>query len=189
MTGLEIRRYVEYSGLTMSDIARELDTSPQNIRYKMTRERVDNDFVEKVRNIVSKYAPSLSTEMQHAMLENKLNYCVTGEGLKRRLKMYGISLNYVAAILGTSPQNLGAKLNRKSVKLDFVQKVEDVIQKYKEEIGLDTNFPLEQLESSEEQKPSTVLESVLMAKVERLENENSFLRKQVEILLAIVGQK
>lgn len=43
----------------MSDIARELDTSPQNIRYKMTRERVDNDFVEKVRNIVSKYAPSL----------------------------------------------------------------------------------------------------------------------------------
>lgn len=114
MTGLELRRYVEYSGLTMSDIARELDTSPQN---------------------------------------------------------------------------LGAKLNRKSVKLDFAQKVEDVIQKYKEEIGIDTNFPLEQPEPSEEQKPSTVLESVLMAKVERLENENSFLRKQVETLLAIVGQK
>lgn len=189
MTGLELRRYVEYSGLTMSDIARELDTSPQNVRSKMTKERVSNDFVEKVRNIVSKCAPPLSTEAQQAMIERKLNYCVTGEGLKRRLKMYGISLSYVAACIGTSPQNLGAKLNRKSVKLDFAQKVEDVIQKYKEEIGLDSNFPLEQPESSEEQMPSTTLESVLMAKVERLENENSFLRKQVETLLAIVGQK
>lgn len=173
----------------MSDIARELGTSPQNVRSKMTKERVDNDFVEKVRNIVSKYAPPLSKEARQAMHENKLNYCVTGEGLKRRLKMYGISLKYAAASMGTSPQNLGAKLNRKSVKLDFAQKVEDVIQKYKEEIGLDSNFPLEQPESLEEQMPSTTLESVLMAKVERLENENSFLRKQVETLLAIVGQK
>lgn len=189
MTGLELRRYVEYSGLTMSDIVRELGTSPQNVRSKMTRERVDNNFVEKVRNIVSKCAPPLSKEAQQAMLESKLHYCVTGEGLKRRLKMYGISLKYAAASMGTSPQNLGAKLNRKSVKLDFAQKVEDVIQKYKEEIGLDSNFPLEQPESSEEQMPSTTLESVLMAKVERLENENSFLRKQVETLLAIVGQK
>lgn len=189
MTGLELRRYVEYSGLTMSDIARELGTSPQNVRSKMTREKVDNDFVENVRNIVSKYAPPLSKEAQQAMLENKLNYCVTGEGLKRRLKMYGISLKYAAASMGTSPQNLGAKLNRKSIKLDFAQKVEDVIQKYKEEIGLDSNFPLEQPESLEEQMPSTTLESVLTAKVERLENENSFLRKQVETLLAIVGQK
>lgn len=40
---MELRRYVEYSGLTMSDIARELDTSPQNIRYKMTRERLENE--------------------------------------------------------------------------------------------------------------------------------------------------
>lgn len=189
MTGLELRRYVEYSGLTMSDIARELGTSPQNVRSKMTREKVDNDFVENVRNIVSKYAPPLSKEAQQAMLENKLNYCVTGEGLKRRLKMYGISLKYAAASMGTSPQNLGAKLNRKSIKLDFAQKVEDVIQKYKEEIGLDSNFPLEQPESLEEQMPSTTLESVLMAKVESLESENSFLRKQVETLLAIVGQK
>lgn len=114
MTGMELRRYVEYSGLTMSDIARELDTSPQNVRSKMIKERVS---------------------------------------------------------------------------ADFAQKVEDVIQKYKEEIGTDSNFLLEQPEPSEEQKPSTILESVLMAKVERLESENFFLRKQVETLLAIVGQK
>lgn len=114
---------------------------------------------------------------------------MNGEELKQYIKHSGMSVAAVAEELGTSPQNLGAKLNRKSVKLDFAQKVEDVIQKYKEEIGLDSNFPLEQPESSEEQMPSTTLESVLMAKVERLENENSFLRKQVETLLAIVGQK
>ena len=113
------------------------------------------------------------------------NWC----GLKRRIKSYGIPLNYIAAALGTSPQNLSGRLGAKSVKLDFAQKVEDVIQKYKEEIGTDSNFLLEQPEPSEEQKPSTILESVLMAKVERLESENSFLRKQVETLLAIVGQK
>ena len=49
MTGLELRRYVEYSGLTMSDVARELDTSPQNIRSKMIKERVSADFVERVK--------------------------------------------------------------------------------------------------------------------------------------------
>lgn len=85
MTGLELRRYVEYSGLTMSDITRELGTSPQNVRSKMTKERVDNDFVEKVRNIVSRYAPPLSKEARQAMLENKLNYCVTGERLRTQI--------------------------------------------------------------------------------------------------------
>ena len=44
MTGLELRRYVEYSGLTMSDVARELDTSPQNVRSKMIKERVSADL-------------------------------------------------------------------------------------------------------------------------------------------------
>lgn len=189
MTGMELRRYVEYSGLTMSDVARELDTSPQNIRSKMIKERVSADFVERVKNAVSKCAPPIPGKIKQVMIDEKMHYCVTGEGLKRRIKSYGIPLNYIAAALGTSPQNLSGRLGAKSVKLDFAQKVEDVIQKYKEEIGIDTNFPLEQPESSEEQKPSTVLESVLMAKVERLENENSFLRKQVETLLAIVGQK
>lgn len=61
---MELRRYVEYSGLTMSDIARELDTSPQNVRSKMIKERVSADFVERVKNAVSKCAPPIPDKIK-----------------------------------------------------------------------------------------------------------------------------
>lgn len=54
---------------------------------------------------------------------------MTGEEIKNIIKSRGMNLATVAKHLGTSPQNLNNRLNAKSVRLDFLQSVMDVINK------------------------------------------------------------
>ena len=54
---------------------------------------------------------------------------MTGEEIKNIIKSRGMNLATVAKGLGMSPQNLNNRLNAKSVKLDFLQSVMDVINK------------------------------------------------------------
>lgn len=48
---------------------------------------------------------------------------MNGEELKQYIKRSGMSVAAVAEKLGTSPQNLNAKFNRKSIKIDFCHKL------------------------------------------------------------------
>lgn len=104
-----------------------------------------------------------------------------------------MSVAAVAEQLGTSPQNLNAKFNRKSIKTDFLQKIKEIIDRCAPPlpaemeaavIGSNVNGS-----NSSNVSQSIAGDAALQARVESLENENSFLRKQVETLLAIVGQK
>ena len=52
---------------------------------------------------------------------------MTGEEIKNIIKSRGMNLAMVAKHLGTSPQNLNNRLNAKSVKIDFLQSIMDVI--------------------------------------------------------------
>ena len=52
---------------------------------------------------------------------------MNGEELKQYIKRSGMSVAAVAEKLGTSPQNLNAKFNRKSIKIDFFQKIKEII--------------------------------------------------------------
>ena len=52
---------------------------------------------------------------------------MTGEEIKNIIKSRGMNLATVAKHLGTSPQNLNNRLNAKSVKIDFLQSIMDVI--------------------------------------------------------------
>lgn len=52
---------------------------------------------------------------------------MTGEELKLKIKQSGMTISDIAREMGTSPQNLGAKLNRKSIKYDFIQTVQKII--------------------------------------------------------------
>lgn len=118
---------------------------------------------------------------------------MNGEELKQYIKRSGMSVAAVAEELGTSPQNLNAKFNRKSIKIDFFQKIKEIIDKCA------TPLPAEMEEAvfgsnvngsnSSNVSQSLGSDAALQARVESLESENSFLRKQVETLLAIVGQK
>lgn len=118
---------------------------------------------------------------------------MTGEEMKTYLKQRGLSLASVADELGTSPQNLNGKLKAKSLKSDFISAIKAIIDRCApplpaemEEAVFGSNI---NDSNSSNVSQSIGSDAVLQARVESLESENSFLRKQVETLLAIVGQK
>lgn len=118
---------------------------------------------------------------------------MTGEEMKTYLKQRGLSLASVAEELGTSPQNLNGKLKAKSLKSDFISAIKAIIDRCApplpaemEEAVFGSNI---NDSNSSNVSQSIGSDAVLQARVESLESENSFLRKQVETLLAIVGQK
>ena len=110
---------------------------------------------------------------------------MNGEELKQYIKRSGMSVAAVAEELGTSPQNLNAKFNRKSIKIDFFQKIKEIIDKCAPPLPAE----MEAAVIGSNVSQSLGSDAALQARVESLESENSFLRKQVETLLAIVGQK
>ena len=122
-----------------------------------------------------------------------LELTMTGEEMKTYLKQRGLSLASVAEELGTSPQNLNGKLKAKSLKSDFISAIKAIIDRCApplpaemEEAVFGSNI---NDSNSFNVSQSIGSDAALQARVESLESENSFLRKQVETLLAIVGQK
>ena len=118
---------------------------------------------------------------------------MSGEELKQYIKRSGLTMSDVARELGTTPQNVQARLGRKTIKIDFVQKIKEIIDKCApplpaemEEAVFGSNV---NGSNSSNVSQSIGSDAALQARVESLESENSFLRKQVETLLAIVGQK
>lgn len=118
---------------------------------------------------------------------------MSGEELKQYIKRSGLTMSDVARELGTTPQNVQARLGRKTIKIDFIQKIKEIIDRCAPPlpaemeaavIGSNVNGS-----NSSNVSQSIAGDAALQARVESLENENSFLRKQVETLLAIVGQK
>lgn len=104
-----------------------------------------------------------------------------------------MSVAAVAEELGTSPQNLNAKFNRKSIKTDFLQKIKEIIDRCAPPLPAEMEAAVigSNVNGSNSSNVSKSIggDAALQARVESLESENSFLRKQVETLLAIVGQK
>jgi hypothetical protein len=118
---------------------------------------------------------------------------MSGEELKQYIKRSGLTMSDVARELGTTPQNVQARLGRKTIKIDFIQKIKEIIDKCApplpaemEEAVFGSNV---NGSNSSNVSQSIGSDAALQARVESLESENSFLRKQVETLLAIVGQK
>lgn len=118
---------------------------------------------------------------------------MSGEELKQYIKRSGLTMSDVARELGTTPQNVQARLGRKTIKIDFIQKIKEIIDKCApplpaemEEAVIGSNV---NGSNSSNVSQSIGSDAALQARVESLESENSFLRKQVETLLAIVGQK
>mgnify|MGYP003187211413 FL=1 len=118
---------------------------------------------------------------------------MSGEELKKYIKRSGLTMSDVARELGTTPQNVQARLGRKTIKIDFIQKIKEIIDRCApplpaemEEAVFGSNV---NGSNSSNVSQSIGSDAALQARVESLESENSFLRKQVETLLAIVGQK
>lgn len=118
---------------------------------------------------------------------------MTGEEMKTYLRQRGLSLASVAEELGTSPQNLNGKLKAKSLKSDFISAIKAIIDKCAPPLPAEMEEAVfgSNVNGSNSSNVSQPIgsDAALQARVESLESENSFLRKQVETLLAIVGQK
>lgn len=118
---------------------------------------------------------------------------MSGEELKQYIKRSGLTMSDVARELGTTPQNVQARLGRKTIKIDFVQKIKEIIDKCAPPLPAEMEAAVigSNVNGSNSSNVSQSIggDAALQARVESLESENSFLRKQVETLLAIVGQK
>lgn len=118
---------------------------------------------------------------------------MSGEELKKYIKRSGLTMSDVARELGTTPQNVQARLGRKTIKIDFIQKIKEIIDRCAPPLPAEMEAAVigSNVNGSNSSNVSQSLSSdaALQARVESLESENSFLRKQVETLLAIVGQR
>ena len=118
---------------------------------------------------------------------------MSGEELKQYIKRSGLTMSDVARELGTTPQNVQARLGRKTIKIDFIQKIKEIIDKCAPPLPAEMEEAVfgSNVNGSNSSNVSQSLggDAALQARGESLESENSFLRKQVETLLAIVGQK
>lgn len=118
---------------------------------------------------------------------------MSGEELKKYIKSSGLTMSDVARELGTTPQNVQARLGRKTIKIDFIQKIKEIIDRCAPPLPAEMEAAVtgSNVNGSNSSNVSQSLagDAALQARVESLESENSFLRKQVETLLAIVGQK
>lgn len=113
---------------------------------------------------------------------------MSGEELKQYIKRSGLTMSDVARELGTTPQNVQARLGRKTIKIDFIQKIKEIIDKCAPPL------PAEMEEAVFGSNSSSVSQSIgsdaaLAAENKLLREQNEFLQNQVKTLLAIVGQK
>lgn len=73
MSGEELKQYIKRSGLTMSDVARELGTTPQNVQARLGRKTIKIDFIQKIKAIIDRCAPPLPAEMEEAVIGSNVN--------------------------------------------------------------------------------------------------------------------
>lgn len=117
---------------------------------------------------------------------------MNGEELKQYIKRSGMSVAAVAEELGTSPQNLNAKFNRKSIKIDFFQKIKEIIDKCAPPLPAEMEeavFGSNVNGSNSSNVFQSSSDAALAAENKLLREQNEFLQNQVKTLLAIVGQK
>lgn len=108
--------------------------------------------------------------------------------MKRYIKASGLNMKTLAENLKVSPQNLNSKLNAKSLRADFIQKIKEIIDRCAPPL------PAEMEEAVFGSNSSNVSQSIgsdaaLAAENKLLREQNEFLQNQVKTLLAIVGQK
>lgn len=67
MTGEELKQIVRKSGLSVTDFAKELGMSPQNLNAKFISKSVKSDFLKKVENVMNRCCPPLPAEVELAV--------------------------------------------------------------------------------------------------------------------------
>ena len=67
MTGEELKQMVRKSGLSVTDFAKELGMSPQNLNAKFISKSIKSDFLSKVESVINRCCPPLPAEVELAV--------------------------------------------------------------------------------------------------------------------------
>lgn len=113
--------------------------------------------------------------------------------MKRYIKASGVNMKTLAENLKVSPQNLNSKLNAKSLRADFIQKIKDIIDRCAPPLPVEMEEAVfgSNVNGSNSSNVSQSIagDAALAAENKLLREQNEFLQNQVKTLLAIVGQK
>ena len=113
---------------------------------------------------------------------------MTGEEIKNIIKSRGMNLATVAKHLGTSPQNLNNRLNAKSVRLDFLQSVMDVINKCCPPLPVEVDAAVVGSAVNGSHSPNVTQsvggDAALVAENKLLRQQNEYLQRQLDRALA-----
>lgn len=67
MTGEDLRQYIKQRGMSLTQLANALGTSPQNLNAKFGRQTIKHDFLQTVMDILNKCCPPLPAEVELAV--------------------------------------------------------------------------------------------------------------------------
>ena len=67
MTGEELKQMVRKSGLSVTEFAKELGMSPQNLNAKFISKSIKSDFLSKVESVINRCCPPLPAEVEIAV--------------------------------------------------------------------------------------------------------------------------
>lgn len=68
MTGEELKQTVKRSGMSVTEFAKELGMSPQNLNGKFGQKSIKTDLLDKINAILDKCCPPLPAEMEKAVM-------------------------------------------------------------------------------------------------------------------------
>ncbi len=106
---------------------------------------------------------------------------MTGEELKTYIRRSGCSFGQIATALGMSQQNFSARLTRQSVKSDFVEQVQNVINEYHGAVD-SAKCQLLAPRNSQELQDVNAENAILRAENKILKEQNEFLQKMLDRL-------
>lgn len=67
MNGDELKAYIKQRGMSLTQLANALGTSPQNLNAKFGRQTLKHDFIQSVMDIVNRCCPPLPAEVEVAV--------------------------------------------------------------------------------------------------------------------------
>lgn len=94
MSGEELKTYLKERGLTLSMVADELGTSPQNLNGRLKAKSLKTDFITKIKQIIDKCCPPLPVEMESSVLGSNIN----GSNSSNVIQSIGGDMESVAAL-------------------------------------------------------------------------------------------
>ena len=113
---------------------------------------------------------------------------MTGEEIKNIIKSRGMNLATVAKHLGTSPQNLNNRLNAKSVKIDFLQSVMDIVNRCCPPLPAEVEVAVNDSGVIGSHSPNATqyvgADAALVAENQLLRQQNEYLQKLLDSAMA-----